>query len=90
MNDVLVTLSKIGIVPVVALKHVEDARPLGKALCTGGLPCAEVTFRTDCAEEAIKIMSEEYPNMVIGAGTVITTEQVDRAVAAGAKFIVSP
>lgn len=90
MNDVLVTLSKIGIVPVVALKHAEDARPLGKALCTGGLPCAEVTFRTDCAEEAIKIMSEEYPNMVIGAGTVITTEQVDRAVAAGAKFIVSP
>ena len=90
MNDVLVTLSKIGIVPVVALKHAEDARPLGKALCTGGLPCAEVTFRTDCAEEAIKIMSEEYPDMVIGAGTVITTEQVDRAVAAGAKFIVSP
>lgn len=82
MNDVLVTLSKIGIVPVVALKHAEDARPLGKALCTGGLPCAEVTFRTDCAEEAIKIMSEEYPDMVIGAGTVITTEQVDRAVAA--------
>ena len=90
MNDVLVTLSKIGIVPVVALKHVEDAKPLGKALCTGGLPCAEVTFRTDCAEEAIKIMTTEYPDMTIGAGTVITTDQVDRAVNAGAKFIVSP
>ena len=90
MNDVLVTLSKIGIVPVVALKHVEDAKPLGKALCIGGLPCAEVTFRTDCAEEAIKIMTTEYPDMTIGAGTVITTDQVDRAVNAGAKFIVSP
>ncbi len=90
MNDTLVKLSQIGIVPVVALNHIEDARPLAKALCDGGLPCAEVTFRTDCAEEAIRIMTTEFPQMFVGAGTVLTTEQVDRAVNAGAKFIVSP
>ena len=90
MNDTLVTLSKIGIVPVVALNHLEDARPLAKALCEGGLPCAEVTFRTACAEEAIRIMTDEFPQMFIGAGTVLTTEQAERAVKAGAKFIVSP
>lgn len=90
MNETLVKLSQIGIVPVVALNRIEDARPLAKALCDGGLPCAEVTFRTDCAEEAIRIMSTEFPQMFIGAGTVLTTEQVDRAVNAGAKFIVSP
>lgn len=60
MNDTLVKLSQIGIVPVVALNHIEDARPLAKALCDGGLPCAEVTFRTDCAEEAIRIMATEF------------------------------
>lgn len=90
MNNTLVKLSQIGIVPVVALNHIEDARPLAKALCDGGLPCAEVTFRTDCAEEAIRIMTTEFPQMFVGAGTVLTTEQVDRAVNAGAKFIVSP
>ena len=63
---------------------------LQKALCDGGLACAEVTFRTDAAEESIRIMTSEYPDMVVGAGTVLTTEQVDRAVSAGAKFIVSP
>lgn len=90
MNDTLVTLSQIGIVPVVALNDINDARPLAKALCDGGLPCAEVTFRTDCAEEAIRVMTTEFPQMFVGAGTVLTTEQVDRAVGAGAKFIVSP
>lgn len=90
MNDTLLTLSHIGIVPVVALNHIKDARPLAKALCDGGLPCAEVTFRTDCAEEAIRIMTAEFPQMFVGAGTVLTTEQADRAVNAGAKFIVSP
>ena len=63
---------------------------LAKALCDGGLPCAEVTFRTEAAEESIRIMAEQFPQMLVGAGTVLTTEQVDRAVAAGAKFIVSP
>ena len=78
------------VVPVVVLDDAEDAAPLADALVKGGLPCAEVTFRTEAAEESIRIMSEKYPEMLVGAGTVLTTEQVDRAVAAGAKFIVSP
>ncbi len=90
MNDVLVEISKMGIVPVVKLDNAADAEPLAKALCEGGLPCAEVTFRTDAAEEAIRIMTTKYPQMLVGAGTVLTTDQVDRAVGAGAKFIVSP
>ena len=90
MNTVLEQIEKIGIVPVVVLNDAKDAEPLAKALVNGGLPCAEVTFRTEAAEESIRIMSEKYPEMLVGAGTVLTTEQVDRAVAAGAKFIVSP
>lgn len=78
------------VVPVVVLNDAEDAAPLAEALVKGGLPCAEVTFRTEAAEESIRIMSEKYPEMLVGAGTVLTVEQVDRAVAAGAKFIVSP
>lgn len=81
---------RIGIVPVVVLEDAKDAEPLAKALVEGGLPCAEVTFRTAAAEESIRIMSEKFPEMLVGAGTVLTTEQVDRAVNAGAKFIVSP
>lgn len=90
MNKVLEEISKIGIVPVIALDRAEDAAPLSRALCDGGLPCAEVTFRTAAAEESIRIMSTQFPEMLVGAGTVLTTEQVDRAVDAGAKFIVSP
>lgn len=90
MGSVLEELAGYGVVPVVVLNRAEDARPLAEALCRGGLKCAEVTFRTDAAEESIKIMSESFPEMLVGAGTVLTTEQVDRAVAAGAKFIVSP
>ena len=90
MNEVLKQIEKIGIVPVVVLNDAKDAEPLGKALCEGGLPCAEVTFRTDAAEESIRIMAEKFPEMLVGAGTVLTIEQVDRAVNAGAKFIVSP
>ncbi len=90
MNEVLKKINAIGIVPVVAIDDAKDAVPLAKALCEGGLPCAEVTFRTAAAEAAIKAMSDAYPDMLIGAGTVLTTEQVDRAVAAGATFIVSP
>ena len=78
------------VVPVVVLDDADDAAPLAEALVKGGIPCAEVTFRTEAAEESIRIMSEKYPEMLVGAGTVLTTEQVDRAVAAGAKFIVSP
>ena len=90
MNEVLKQIEKIGIVPVVVLEDTKDAEPLGKALCEGGLPCAEVTFRTDAAEESIRIMAEKFPEMLVGAGTVLTIDQVDRAVNAGAKFIVSP
>ena len=90
MNPILEQLSKFGVVPVVVLNDAKDAEPLAKALCDGGLPCAEVTFRTASAEESIRTMTEKYPEMLVGAGTVLTTEQVDRAVAAGAKFIVSP
>ena len=90
MNDIIKQIGLIGIVPVIALDRVEDAEPLADALIKGGLPCAEVTFRTAAAEESIRIMSEKFPQMLVGAGTVLTTEQVDRAVAAGAKFIVSP
>lgn len=90
MNEVLEKIQKIGIVPVVVLNDAKDAAPLAKALCDGGLPCAEVTFRTAAAEESIRVMHEAYPDMVLAAGTVLTTEQVDRAVAAGASLIVSP
>lgn len=83
-------LEEYGVVPVVVLKDTKDAIPLADALIKGGLSCAEVTFRTEAAEESIRLMSEKYPEMLVGAGTVLTTEQVDRAVNAGAKFIVSP
>ena len=87
MQDMMNKLHDIGIIPVVVLDRVEDALPLAEALIKGGLPCAEVTFRTAAAEEGI---SEAFPDMIVGAGTVLTTEQADRAIAAGAKFIVSP
>lgn len=90
MNKTLQDLCSYGVIPVVVINKTEDAKPLAKALCEGGLKCAEVTFRTDAAQEAIKIMSQEYPDMMVGAGTVLTIDQVDRAVSAGAKFIVSP
>ncbi len=90
MHAVLEQISKIGIVPVVKIDREEDALALAKALCAGGLPCAEVTFRTDAAAGAIKIMTENFPDMCVGAGTVLNAGQVDAAVAAGAKFIVSP
>ncbi len=83
-------IQKMGVVPVVVLNDTKDAAPLAKALVEGGIPCAEVTFRTEAAEESIRIMAKEFPEMLVGAGTVLTIEQVDRAVAAGAKFIVSP
>ena len=87
MND---KIGSLGLVPVVVLNDAKDAVPLAGALIEGGLPVAEVTFRTDAAEESIRLISLAYPDMLVGAGTVISTEQVDRAVAAGARFIVSP
>ncbi len=90
MNKMLSKIQKMGIIPVIKLDDAKDAYPLAKALVEGGLPCAEITFRTAAAEESIRIMREAYPQMLIGAGTVLTTEQVDKAIAAGATFIVSP
>ena len=90
MTDMMLQLKKIGIVPVVVLNDVKDALPLAERLMKGGLPCAEVTFRTAAAEESIRQMAKAYPEMIIGAGTVLTTEQADRAIDAGAKFLVSP
>lgn len=81
---------EFGVVPVVVLDDVKDALPLAEALIRGGLKCAEVTFRTEAAEESIRLISKKYPEMLVGAGTVLSIEQVDRAVFAGAKFIVSP
>ncbi len=88
--DFLEKLSLAGLVPVIAINDAEDAVPLCKALSDGGLPVAEITFRTAAAEEAIRRVHEALPNVLLCAGTVLTTEQVDRAVAAGAAAIVSP
>lgn len=90
MGTIAEQFYRYGVVPVVVLEDAKDALPLAKALTEGGLPCAEVTFRTEAAEESIRLMSKEYPDMLVGAGTVLTTEQIDSAVGAGAKFIVSP
>ena len=90
MNTVLEKIRKMGIVPVVVIENEKDAVSLADALCNGGLACAEVTFRTAAAGEAIRLMKEAHPEMLVGAGTVLTVDQVDRAVQAGAEFIVSP
>jgi 2-dehydro-3-deoxyphosphogluconate aldolase/(4S)-4-hydroxy-2-oxoglutarate aldolase len=90
MNKIIEELAKMLVVPVVVIDDVNDAEKLADSLMRGGLPCAEVTFRTLAAEQSIRIMTEKYPEMIVGAGTVLTLEQVDKAVAAGAKFIVSP
>lgn len=84
-------VSAIGVVPVIKLSNPErDAAPLAKALCAGGVPVAEVTFRAAGADTAIRLMKEACPDMMVGAGTVLTKEHVDKAMAAGAEFIVSP
>lgn len=90
MKSIEELFAELKVVPVVVLDDAKDAEPLAKALVEGGLPCAEVTFRTEEAAESIRIMTEVYPDMLVGAGTVLTTEQVDKAVESGAKFIVSP
>ncbi len=90
INEIKEKLRSIGIVPVVVLDDENQAEPLAEALIKGGLPCAEVTFRTDAAAGAIKRMKDHYPELLVGAGTVLTREQVDRAVQAGAQFLVSP
>lgn len=89
-NELLSQVEEKKIVPVVKLDRVSDAVPLCKALCDGGLPVAEITFRTDAAEESIRLATKEFPEMFIGAGTIVNVEQAKRAVDAGAKFLVSP
>ncbi|MDR0374113.1 MAG: bifunctional 4-hydroxy-2-oxoglutarate aldolase/2-dehydro-3-deoxy-phosphogluconate aldolase [Treponema sp.] len=90
MHEILSRLEQIGVIPVIKIDDAAKAAPLAKALAAGGIPCAEVTFRTAQGAEAIKLISEQAPEVLLGAGTVLTVEQVDKAVAAGAQFIVSP
>lgn len=91
MNEMEKKVQSIGVVPVIKLNHPErDAIPLAKALIAGGVPVAEVTFRAAGAATAIKLMRDNFPEMLVGAGTVLTTAQIDEAVAAGAQFIVTP
>ena len=90
MSDIFTQFRDIGIIPVVAINDAAKAVPLAKALIAGGLPAAEVTFRTAAAEDAIKAIVKACPEMLVGAGTVINVEQAERAKNAGARFIVSP
>ncbi len=91
MNAMNEKISAIGVVPVIKLNHPErDAAKLGKALSAGGVPVAEITFRAAGADTAIKLMKEACPDMLVGAGTVTTTAQIDKVIAAGGDFIVSP
>ena len=90
MTDALSRLRELKIVPVIVIDRADDAVPLARALVEGGLPCAEVTFRTQAAPEALRRITEAYPEMLAGAGTVLSPEQAAEARAAGAKFIVSP
>lgn len=90
LEETKANIASIRLVPVVRLDDAEKALSLGQALLEGGLPCAEITFRTDAAEEALRKLGEVYPKILLGAGTVTTVEQARRAVDAGAQFVVSP
>lgn len=90
MDKIYERFQQIGVIPVIAIDDAKDAAPLGRALCEGGLPAAEVTFRTAAGEETIRTMAKEFPEMLVGAGTVLTIDQVNRAADAGARFVVSP
>lgn len=90
MNEILKKIQTIGIVPVIVLDDVNDAEPLAQALIDGGIPCAEITFRTQAAKESIRRITSSFPEMLVGAGTVLSREQADEAIESGAAFIVSP
>lgn len=90
MDKITERLAAARLVPVVKIENVEDALPLAQALTEGGLPLAEITFRTPAAEEAIRLIKREFPQMLVGAGTLLCPEQVERARNAGAEFFVSP
>lgn len=90
MNKVIEKIEQYKIVPVVTIKKIDDTEVLLNGLIAGGLPIAEICFRTDCAEQAISLAVKKYPEMLVGAGTVINEDQCKRALSVGAKFIVSP
>lgn len=91
MNAMNEAISKIGVVPVIKLTNPErDAVPLAKALCAGGVPVAEVTFRAAGADKAIRLMKEACPDMIVGAGTITEATQIDATIAAGGQFVVTP
>lgn len=90
MTTIIEQIGNLGIVPVVAIDDAADAPNLGRALIAGGLPCAEITFRTAAAADAIRAMSSEFPDMLVGAGTVLTVAQAEEAISAGSKFVVTP
>jgi len=88
--DLVAQLGQLGVIPVVKIDRASLARPMAEALLAGGLPCAEITFRTRAAEDALQQIAGAHPEVVLGAGTVLTLDQARRAVAAGARYIVSP
>ncbi len=90
MSEIMKKLGETGIIPVIKIDDANTALPLTEAMINGGICCAEVTFRTDAAEESIALIAKNLPNVLLGAGTVLSAEQVDKAVSAGASFIVSP
>ena len=90
MHPMFEKLAAVRLVPVIVINNVSKAVPLAKALYEGGLPCAEITLRTAEAIDAIRAIADELPDMLLGAGTVLTTTQVDKALASGAKYIVAP
>jgi 2-dehydro-3-deoxyphosphogluconate aldolase/(4S)-4-hydroxy-2-oxoglutarate aldolase len=90
MNTLEEKFEKYGVIPVVAIEDAKDAAALGEALIAGGLPCAEITFRTAAAQESIRTLVDRFPEMLVGAGTVLTVEQAQQAVDAGARFLVTP
>ncbi len=90
MHSVLVRLGEVGIIPVISIEEVRHALPLANALLEGDLPCAEITLRTHAGLGAIRSIAAELPDVLVGAGTVLTVDQAEQAVAAGAQFIVSP
>ena len=90
MEKLIDTIHNLGIIPVTVLNNSQDAQSLAQALLRGNLPCAEITFRTECAAKSIEIIAKNYPQIITGAGTVLTTQQVDAAIGSGAQFIVTP
>ena len=90
MHDVFGRLAELRLVPVIKLPEPQLAVPLAQALLAGGLPCAEITFRTAAAADAIALIAECFPELLVGAGTILTPEQAEAAASAGARFVVSP